>query len=402
MTTTLILGGVAPHAAGYGYDISHRALEQIRSRGSRIVLTDRSATLDAVPELTALADEVYPLDFTDTPACVAWAGERAGAFDAVMGFREYAVQSVAACADVLGLRGNPPKAVRRVRTKDTCREHLRHHGFRQPRTLVCRKSDEAEALLHETGRVVVKPRDKANSEGVSLVTARADLAAAFTAAGAQDAPVLVETWVDGEEFSVEGLFVDDRPEILAVTQKHLAPGTFIEVGHTMPAPLPDGIRRRVCDEVDAALRVLDLNCGPFHVECWVDGDDVVLGEVHVRQGGDWIHAMLEWCRPGFELYGSWLDDLLGAPVRIPPATQAAEVRFVLSPPGTVRRVQGWADVTDAPDVLLTECSAVVGDIVTATGSNADRRGCVLAGAPTAAEASAAARAHLRRLRITVD
>lgn len=399
MATALVVGGIAPPFAGYGYDISRRALEQLRRRGVRIVATDRQANIDLAPELTALADEVHPLDFADTEACVRWAHERVGQFDAVMGFREYAMQSVAACAEVLGVRGNPPDVVRRVRTKDTCREHLRARGFSQPVTLVCSAPGDAEALLRETGQVVVKPRDKANSEGVSKITEPAQLPAAFAAAGAGEAPVLAETWVEGEEFSAEGLFVGRCPKILAVTQKHLAPGTFVEVGHTMPAPLPERLHAKVCAEIEAALAALEVTTGPFHVEFWLDGETMVLGEFHARQGGDWIHAMLEWCRPGFELYGSWLDDLLGEPVRLPDAVRGAAVRFILPPAGTVTAVSGWEELAAAPDVLVTEETVAVGDSVVLSGGNADRRGSVLVGSQTAAEASAAARRYADRLRI---
>jgi hypothetical protein len=61
------------------------------------------------------------------------------------------------------------------------------------------------------------------------------------------------------------------------------------VGHTLPAELPeaDGARIRAC--VEAALRALELRVGAFHVEPWLTQDTVVLGEVHGRYGGDWIH-----------------------------------------------------------------------------------------------------------------
>ncbi|KPC64155.1 ATP-grasp domain-containing protein [Streptomyces chattanoogensis] len=402
-TTTLILGGAAPRSAGHGYDIPLRALNQLRARGTRIVLTDRAENLAAAPELTVLADEVHTLDFADAADCTAWAGAQNARFDAVMGFREYAVESVAAVADALGLSGNPPTAVRRVRTKDRCRDYLRRHGFRQPRLQLCTRPEQAEDLLRAEGCVVVKPRRKAAGEGVSQVTDPAQLPAAFRAAEADGTtPVLVETWVEGAEYSVEGLIVAGRPEILAVTRKHLVPGTFVEAGHTMPAPLEPETEDAVRGEVRAALQVLGLRSGPFHVECWTVPEGVVLGAVHVRQGGGWIHAMLEWCRPGFELYGSWLDDLLGTVPRIPPATRAAAVRFALSPPGTVRGVHGWQHLGALPEVLAAECPLAPGDRLGPLRTNCDRRGSVVVGADNAPAADRAADTLLGRLSIEME
>jgi biotin carboxylase len=399
VTTTLVIGGVAPRSAGYGYDISHRALDQLRRRGTRIVLTDRQANLDAVPELVELADEAVALDFADVAACAAWAREQPRRFDAVVGFREYAVESVAACAEILGVVGNTLATVERVRTKDRCREHLRRHGYRQPRVVVCERPADAEELLAQAGRVVVKPRAKSNSEGVSVVTAAGDLPAAFAAAGAHEAPVLAETWVEGEELSVEGLVVAATPVVLAVTRKHLAPGTFIEVGHTMPAELDPVAGREVEDAVTGALTALGVRTGPFHVELWVGPDGVTLGEVHVRQGGDWIHAMLEWCRPGLELYGCWLDDLLGERPELPPATRGAAARFLVPPPGTVGAVRGWDRIAAAPGVLAAECAIAPGETYGVAVSNVDRRGSVVVGAGDAAGAAALADALVASLEV---
>ncbi|MEU9117755.1 ATP-grasp domain-containing protein [Streptomyces sp. NPDC048483] len=399
-TTTLILGGAAPRSAGHGHDIALRALHQLRARGTRIVLTDRAENLAAAPELTVLAAEVHPLDVADTASCVAWARARGTRFDAVVGLDEYAAESVAAVADALGLSGNPLTAVRRVRTKDRCRDYLRRHGFRQPRLQLCTRPEQAEELLRAEGRVVVKPRDRAHGEGVSQVTHRAQLPAAFRAArAAESTPVLVEAWVEGTEYSVEGLIVACRPEILAVTRKHLAPGTFIETGHTMPAQLEPDTDSAVRAEVRAALQVLGLRTGPFHVECWTGPRGVVLGAVHLRQGGDWIPAMLEWCRPGFAWYGSWLDDLLGTIPQIPPTTRAAAVRFALSPPGTVRDVHGWQHLDALPGVLAAECPLAPGDRLGAPRANRDRRGAVVVGAADAPAADRAADDFLARLSI---
>lgn len=403
--TVLVLGGAAPRTAGYGYDISRRALEQLRGRGARVVLTDRRATLYAVPELAALVDEVAELDYADADACVAWASHygRNHQVDAVMGFREYAVVSVAETAAALGLPGNPPAAVRRVRTKDACREWLRAAGFPQPRLLLCRYPRDAVPMLEQLGQVIVKPRARSNSDGVTLVRAQSALPGAFAEARDDDELVLVEEVVSGNEVSVEGLFLDRVPHVLGVTQKHLSTTDFRETGHTLPAPLPDDTATGAADVVRSALRSLGLHSGPFHVEAWLTSSGPVLGEVHVRQGGDWIHAALEWCRPGFELYGSWLDDLLARdPAAPPPASRGAAIRFLLAPPGRVKDVTGWRAVEEHPEVLHASCDLRAGDVVRSSGSNSDRHGAVVTGSSDATTAAALADSLLAGVGVRVD
>ncbi|WP_329310251.1 ATP-grasp domain-containing protein [Streptomyces sp. NBC_01262] len=391
MTTVLIIGGAAPAAAGFVRDICDRALAQFRARGVRVVLTDTAENLGAAPELVALADEVYELDYADPVACRLWAARYATRHrvDAVLGYREYAALSVAEVAAALGLKGNPPAAVLRVRTKDVCRGFLAERGFPQPAVRLCARLSEArDFLASRAGRAaVVKPRSGSSSEGVTLVTEEAQLPGAWEAAGGCTASILIEEFVRGPEFSVEGIFASGIPHVLAVTAKRTEPGTFVEAGHVMPAPLPARDTERIARDVRGAVSALGLKAGHFHAECWLTEQGVVLGEVHARQGGDWIHALLEWVHPGFELYGAWLDDLLGA-APPPPGKplRGGAVRFLFAPEGRVAAVPDLAPLRADARVLAAEVALAEGDIVPPVSSNLDRHGVLVVGAHTAPQA----------------
>ncbi|WP_406839909.1 ATP-grasp domain-containing protein [Streptomyces sp. AHU1] len=407
MTTVLVIGGAAPRESGFVRDICERAMDQFLARGATVILTDTKKNLAAAPELVARAADSYELDFADADACRDWVTEfaRHTPVDAVVGFREYAAVSVAEAAAALGLPGNPPEAIRRVRTKDECREFLRRHGLRQPELALCASEDEAVAFLATHGPdVVVKPRRGSSSEGVRQVSDPAAMAAAFRDAVDAEGLVLVEEFVHGAEYSVEGVFEAGAPHVLAVTRKHLAPGGFVEIGHAMPAPLPDAVEAEVRDTVIRALGVLGLRRGHFHVECWVTDSGVVLGEVHGRQAGDWLHAMLEWIHPGLELYGRWLDDLLGVPAATPlplRPSRGAAVRFLTPPVGVVRTVHGWAELSAHPSLLAASCVLSPGSAVRPVSSNLDRHGAVVVGTEDTASAESLAARLLAGLRITV-
>lgn len=394
--TVLIIGGTAPAWATEGRDLSERALRQFKERGCRTVLTDTQTGLDGSPHLVALADEAHAVDFTDPAGCAAWAVAfaRHTPVHAVVGYREYAVQAVAETAAALGVRGNAPETVARVRAKDDCRTFLRKRGFIQPELRICANPGEAAEFLAAQGGapVVLKPRAASNSEGVRLLRTADDLAELFPQARGADGLVLAETFVEGPEYSVEGLCVGGVPQVLAVTGKQLAPGSFVEHGHTMPAALPEATTRETVDTVRRALTELDLRTGPFHVECWLTERGVVLGEVHVRQGGDGIHAMLEWSLPGLELYGAWVDDLLGRTPKLPPLERGAAVRFLMPPAqGTVAEVRGWRAAVDHPSVVLAGLGLEEGAQLGGAGlSNADRHGMLLVGGESGPSAAALA------------
>ncbi len=123
---------------------------------------------------------------------------------------------------------------------------------------------------------------------------------------------LVETFVTGEEFSAEGVMVGGVPQVLALVRKCIDE-RFTEVSHRTPAGLDEATDRAARDAVAGALTAVGITRGIFHVEFWVTGSGIVLGELHDRPGGDYIHALVEHTHPGLELYGMLIDDLLGRP-----------------------------------------------------------------------------------------
>jgi L-amino acid ligase C-terminal domain 2 len=114
----------------------------------------------------------------------------------------------------------------------------------------------------------------------------------------------------------------------------------------------------------------------------------VLGEVHSRFGGDWIHKMLEYAIPGIELFGLIIDDMLGLPGTSGPLepTRGAAVRYLTRPPDTVVAVEGWDEVRAHPAVLHAELSAGPGAQIPPLHCSGDRIGLIVVGAETSARA----------------
>ncbi|GLZ40465.1 ATP-grasp domain-containing protein [Actinokineospora sp. NBRC 105648] len=387
MTTLLFVGG-AGHGA-LGSAVAALALSQARDRGIGTHLLADRASLAASSAVAALADDATELDFTDAPDCVAWATDQArrgNRFDLVLGVREYAQVTVAEVAAALGVPGNPPAAVRRVRAKDACRAALVAAGFDQPAFRLCGTTAEAgHFLARSRGPWVVKPRDAMGSLGVRRVEGPTELAAAVAGL---PRPFLVEEFVRGREYSVEGYFRAGLPHVLAVTEKQVtAAPAFVEEGHVLPARLPAATRAEIERQVRTALRALRLRYGLFHVELWHTAAGVVLGEVHARPGGDWIHQLLRHAIPGLDLFGLVYDDALGTPRHPGVPTQAAAARYLFAPPGRVSRVDGWTRVCDHPAVLVADLLAEPGTDVVPAVESSDRAGAVVVGANTAGEAA---------------
>jgi biotin carboxylase len=388
-TNLLFVGGASPLPSSV--HLATEVLRQARARGIRTHLTNKAAYLEATPQVCELADGISAVDPDRPDECVRWAREqvaRGKRFDAVLGLRDPVQFSAAESAAVFGATGNSYDAVQRVRNKDACREALAAAGFRQPSVWLCADVGMAAQVLRESsGPWVVKPRDGLGSIGVRLVTGPEDLAPAVAELPTRDA-FLVEEFVAGPEFSVEGVFLGGVAKVLAITAKEkLPPPHFVEVGHVLPAELPEDTQQEIDREVTAALDALDLRFGVFHVELWLTPGGVVLGEVHARPGGDWLHRLLTYAIPGLEFFGLVFDDLLGLPAGpLPTPTRAAAARFLTPPPGRLVRINGWERVASHPAVLYAGLELEPGAIIRPVRDSGDRAGVVVVGADTSPQA----------------
>ncbi|WP_051967558.1 ATP-grasp domain-containing protein [Kitasatospora mediocidica] len=386
----LFVGGAAN--ATLAVDVVATAVAQARKRGLRIHMTNQEETFAALPATTALADAASVVDFEKRGEHAAWAGERLAAgenFDIVFGVREMAQEAVAEAAEAFGRPGNPPHVVNRVRNKDAARAALSAAGFLQPACQVFADAASAlEFLKNSTGPWVVKPRDAMGSEGVTRLDEPAQLEAALKLMPHQGA-FIVEEFVEGPEYSVEGVFIGGAPHMLAVTSKELLPPPhFFEVEYLIPAPMPEETEREIVEQVTAALHALEVRFGQFHVELWVTERGVVMGEVHVRNAGGWIHRMLAHVIPGLEWFGLVFDDVLGLPIdkaALVPSRGAA-IRFLTPTPGRLLAIEGWEEVLAHPAVLYAELAVAVGDVIHPYESVEHRVATIAVGADTAIEA----------------
>lgn len=408
----LLLGGALRPTGAH-------CMEQAEERGLDVILADTRENLSKVPELVERAASTVELPYADVEATVAWAvrQKKAGQeFLGVYGTRETAAESVAAVAEVLGLPGNGRAAVRCIQDKFACRAALAERGFRQPPVARCSSEGEIREFLaaHRPGPWIVKPPTGRGSAGVSLVRDESDLEAALVhlaqarrelreelvgqgmdmaadepteAALAED--VLVEGFQTGEEFSAEGVFVDGVPRLLAVTAKVTTGAPhFIELGHAMPADLPPGAQADVASTLERALPALGLSWGVFHVEFWLERDGgIVLGEVHVRPGGDYIHVMAQHITDT-QMHGAVFDQFLGKPVDVSGwgARRAAAIRFLTPPAGTVTAVDGWAEVAASPHLLAGKLTLKEGSETAPLKSSYDRSSFVCVTGATLQEA----------------
>ncbi|WP_328956966.1 ATP-grasp domain-containing protein [Kitasatospora purpeofusca] len=215
---------------------------------------------------------------------------RADPFTRIGCFGEHDQDRAAAVAAALGLPGHRPETVRLVHHKPSMRERLRAAGVDPTPAAVVRDEEELRAFVAEHGYpCIAKPADGVGSVGIRRIESAADLAPALAVAGERgpwaSGEVLVERFHRGPQFSVESFSEGGRHRVVCLTRKFSDPRTYVEVGHVLPARVPEATREAIAAHVEAVLDAVGITFGPTCTEVvWTDEGPRTI-ETHVRMSG---------------------------------------------------------------------------------------------------------------------
>jgi S-sulfo-L-cysteine synthase (3-phospho-L-serine-dependent) len=314
---------------------------------------------------------------------------------------EYFIATAAALAARLGLPGPDAASVRAARDKSHQRRVTAAAGVAAPAFRVAASAAEAVAAARGIGfPVVVKPVDGSGSVGVRACADEGEVethAAPLFAAGGAETRLLVESFVHGQEFSVEVF----SGRVIGITRKHLgSPPFFVEAGHDYPAAVSPQVERTLVDTVVLATERLGLGWGPLHWEMRIAADGrAVPMEVNPRLAGGFIPELVRHAQ-GIDLIRETLRLVVGeTPEPVAARRRHASIRFLFAPSaGRLEAVEGIDDVRSREDVVDVALYRPVGAELTIEGDFRDRIGHVIAcadGSEAACAAADGARAGIR-------
>ncbi len=179
---------------------------------------------------------------------------------------------------------------------------------------------------------IIKPRDNSGSRGVILVNNKKELERAFyevLQCTSKDT-VLVEKFIEGQEYSVEGIHFDNKHVVLQYTEKETTPFPYnAEISHKQPAD----IEFKNIDKINQLIRRIGVafnyqNC-VSHTELKItESGDVYIIETSPRMGGDFITSHLVPLSTGVNMESLYIDIALGKQIDIPNIdTKASSVFF---------------------------------------------------------------------------
>jgi hypothetical protein len=248
-------------------------------------------------------DQAVPIHFQDEPASVAAIVDaaREQPLDGVLAVGDRPTVIAARVCEALGLPGHSAEAAAIARNKERMRACLQAAGLPVPAFI--RTSVNADPVRLSPGisfPCVVKPVALSGSRGVMRADDKQELVDRFDRlrkllqspdirAERDDAhqTVLVEAFIPGREYAVEGVLHNGDLQLLAIFDKPdpLDGPFFEETVYITPSVAPSSMQDDIARAIGQASAAIGLRHGPIHGECRVNETGVFVLEVAARPIG---------------------------------------------------------------------------------------------------------------------
>jgi len=247
-------------------------------------------------------DDAVPIRFYDEPGSVAAIADagRKNPIDGIVAVGDRPTVIAALAMEALGLPGHPSTAAAAARNKRVTRERFTAAGLAVPSYVEGSPAGDQRAFAPVGFPAVVKPLALSGSRGVMRVNDEGELVAALSRIrallGAADIRaerddahdlVLVEQFIEGREFAVEGLMNHGSLDVLAIFDKPdpLDGPFFEETIYVTPSNTSPETQAAIVEAVFKAALAIGLHHGPIHAECRVNPSGVFVLEIAARPIG---------------------------------------------------------------------------------------------------------------------
>ena len=342
------------------------------------------------PPCAAVADDFFRSDIFDVDAIEGHA--RALGVEAVLSDEcDIAMPVVAELGERLGARTLSREAAALYTDKFLMREFCAARGLNSPEHALCKDVDEAVGFFVGLGRpIVIKPLDSNASHGVFTIRSEEELRDHFDEAMSFSRvrrAVLAERFIDGTEFTVDGVKTPTAHHTLAISEKrHFAhdPNIANELHFTHRNPSFDyeALKR----QNDAFVLSSPLEYGLTHAEYKFEDGKFHLIEIGARGGGNRISSVITQFMSGRDAYrylvGCATGEMGDADFTVPDALlhRAAILKFFHTPHGggVVKGIDGLDYLESEPDVVEYRLNFGVGDTIEDAKNDSARIGYFIA------------------------
>lgn len=191
------------------------------------------------------------------------------------------------------------------------RKAMKEAGIDSPNFMLVTDTMPIDEIIiksqHFTYPLICKPVDLSSSRGVCKIETTEQLAEALKYAldWSKTKEVILEEYIEGNEYSGESIAYQGKYKLLAITQKRTTGAPhFVETGHLQPAPLSDEMIAKVEQTLYKAFASLKIEYGAIHPEFRITPEGKILFmEIATRMGGDCIGTDLTPLSSGYDFMG---------------------------------------------------------------------------------------------------
>ena len=239
--------------------------------------------------------------------------------DGILTTSDYPVRVVAFVAEHLGLPSMSQRVAKLCTNKYEQRLVFREKNVNTPFFMLCDANSDLSSL--DSFPYIVKPVDSSASRGVKCVENNNQLYKAVNEACllSRSGKAIVESYIGGNEYSVETLTQNGVTNIIQITEKITrgrVNGYFVEDCHIEPARISQDEARIICEEVMNGINALGVDNCPTHTEIklW-DGKPYII-EMACRLGGDYITSDLVPLSTGISMLENLIHLSLGEEINV--------------------------------------------------------------------------------------
>ncbi|MBO4370482.1 MAG: ATP-grasp domain-containing protein [Paludibacteraceae bacterium] len=323
-----------------------------------------------------LADETAKVDTTDTAACLQLAKD-AKIDGVITAGTDVALPSLGLICDTLGLPGPSAMAAHLSSNKKDMKEAFHAFGVRSARYQIVHNLDGClSAAKTLSFPLILKVVDSSGSRGIVVVRTEEDIRAQFNSlwANTHQDYVLIEEFIEGEEFGAQALVTDGRVRFVMPHEDYVYQAkTGVPIGHAVPCSLSAQAKAETQRMVEGAVRALRINNAAVNVDLIRRDDKVYVLEVGARSGATGLSELVSQYY-GVDYYeclirmalGESLDDVRFLP------SGAAAVRLLYTKQGGV--LQSFNKDIAHPSLVSWSLDYAIGEKLPAFTTGPDRIG----------------------------
>ncbi len=366
-------------------------------------------------------DAALPLRFEDPRSSAQVIAEfaREHPLHAVVAVGDKPTVTAALACRALGLPGHAPEAAEACHNKFRARQRFREAGLNTP-AFTCHgiRQGARAALSDATFPCVLKPVSLSASRGVIRADNSEEFVAAFNRISALLASpeiqvkkeevteqILVEEFIPGREFALEGLMQQGQLRVLALFDKPdpLDGPYFEETLYITPSRLPATEQAALIECLERAVGALGLFHGPLHAEFRLNERGPWLLEVAARPIGGLCARALRF-GPGMSLEELVIRNALGETLNgISREACASGVMMIPVPrSGIFEGVEGVEEASQVPGIEEVRITAKLHQKLLTWPEGATYPGFLFARASSPEAVEQALREAHRRLRFFIS